>query len=86
MRAAARCAPRRLLCAPRRLIRHVAQLEKQKAIFNELVSHVTELCFNKCVPKPGSKLDSGETQCLSSCTMRFLETTQVVVQRMQRAK
>lgn len=32
-------------------------MEKQKAMFNELVSHVTELCFDKCVaafPRDGS--------------------------------
>jgi len=61
-------------------------MEKQKAMFNELVSHVTELCFDKCVSKPGAKLDGGEQSCLSNCTMRFLETNQVILQRLQRAK
>jgi import inner membrane translocase subunit TIM8 len=62
------------------------QMEKQKAVFNELVSHITELCFDKCVPKPGGKLDSSEQACLSSCTLRFLESNQVVLQRLQRSK
>ena len=61
-------------------------MEKQKAMFNELVSHVTELCFDKCVQKPGSKLDNSEQACLQSCTMRFLESSQVILQRIQRSK
>jgi hypothetical protein len=108
-------------------------MEKQKAMFNELVSHVTELCFDKCVAalrsprsdgssgsnsfaaprcvaKPGSKLDSSEQACISNCSLRacpvlacrnvlssprcapssacagFLESTNVVLQRIQRSK
>ena len=63
-----------------------AQMEKQKAMFNELVSHVTELCFEKCVTKPGTSLNSSEQTCLSSCTMRYLESSQVILQRIQRSK
>jgi len=55
-------------------------------MFNELVSHVTELCFDKCVAKPGSRLGGGETDCLSSCTLRFLEANQVILARLQRSK
>lgn len=86
------------------------QMEKQKAVFNELVvracavldsgctararltarvlcaqSHITEKCFEKCVPKPGNKLDSSEQACLSQCTLRFLESNQVILQRLQRS-
>jgi import inner membrane translocase subunit TIM8 len=61
-------------------------MEKQKAVFNELVSHITELCFDKCVPKPGNKLDGSEQACLSHCALRFLESNQVVLQRLQRSK
>ena len=61
-------------------------MEKQKAMFNELVSHITELCFTTCVPKPGGKLDSSEQACLQNCTLRFLESNQVILQRLQRSK
>ena len=55
-------------------------------MFNELVSHITDLCFDKCVSKPGSKTDSGEVSCLQNCTMRFLESNQVILQRLTRSK
>lgn len=32
------------------------QVEKQKAVFNELISHITSMCFEKCIPKPGGTL------------------------------
>jgi hypothetical protein len=41
-------------------------MEKQKAMFNELVSHVTELCFDKCVAalrSPRSDGSSGSNVC-----------------------
>lgn len=58
------------------------QQEKQKAVFNELISHITDKCFSLCIGKPGAKLDSSEQACLSSCSMRFLESNQVILQRL----
>ena len=59
------------------------QMEKQKAQFNELVSHITSKCFSLCVPKaPGKALDSYEQACLSQCALRFLESNEVVLTRL----
>ena len=30
-----------------------AQVEQKKAEFTQLVSHITDLCFDKCIAKPG---------------------------------
>ncbi|KAK7445348.1 mitochondrial import inner membrane translocase subunit TIM13 [Colletotrichum acutatum] len=31
-----------------------------------------ENCFEKCVPKPGSSLSSGETTCMTSCMEKYM--------------
>ncbi len=61
-----------------------SQEEKRKAEFNEVVAQLTEVCFDNCVSKPGNKLDSYETSCLSQCSLRYLETGQVILGRLQR--
>jgi|TARA_B110000977_G_scaffold199489_2_gene287039 import inner membrane translocase subunit TIM8 len=58
--------------------------EKRKAMFNEVVSKLADVCFDKCVSKPGSSLDRYETACLSQCALRYLETGQVIMGRIQR--
>ena len=66
--------------------RQHTQVEQQKAVFNELVSLITDKCFAKCVSTPGKSLSSGEQACVSQCTLRFLETNQVILQRLQQQK
>ena len=58
--------------------------EKRKAMFNEVVSKLADVCFDKCIAKPGSSLDRYETACLSQCALRYLETGQVIMGRIQR--
>jgi import inner membrane translocase subunit TIM13 len=33
---------------------------------------VNEHCFEKCVPKPGSSLSSGETTCFTQCMEKYM--------------
>ena len=33
-------------------------MEQQKAVFNELVSHITDMCYDKCIPKPGGESET----------------------------
>lgn len=40
-----------------------------------------ELCWDKCVEKPGSRLDSRTENCLSSCVDRFIDTTLAITGR-----
>ncbi|CDS13258.1 Putative Mitochondrial protein-transportingATPase [Lichtheimia ramosa] len=54
----------------------------------ELINKINEKCYEKCVPKPGSSLSSGEQACLSKCMDRYMEAWNVVsrayVSRIQR--
>ncbi|EFQ28592.1 Tim10/DDP family zinc finger [Colletotrichum graminicola] len=37
-----------------------------------LIEKLQENCFEKCVPKPGSSLSSGETTCMTSCMEKYM--------------
>ena len=56
--------------------------ENQKAAIQAAIAKLTETCWDKCVAKPGSKLSSGEEECLSNCAERFLDASVFVMQRM----
>lgn len=56
--------------------------ENQKAAVQAVIAKLTELCWDKCVQKPGSKLSSSETECLSNCAERFLDASLFIMQRM----
>uniref|UniRef100_A0A8I6ACB3 Mitochondrial import inner membrane translocase subunit n=1 Tax=Rattus norvegicus TaxID=10116 RepID=A0A8I6ACB3_RAT len=56
-------------------LQRLVAAEQQKAQFTAQVHHFMELCWDKCVEKPGSRLDSRTENCLSSCVDRFIDTT-----------
>uniref|UniRef100_A0A2R9CSX7 Mitochondrial import inner membrane translocase subunit n=1 Tax=Pan paniscus TaxID=9597 RepID=A0A2R9CSX7_PANPA len=56
-------------------LQHLVAAEQQKAQFTAQVHHFMELCWDKCVEKPGNHLDSCTENCLSSCVDHFIDTT-----------
>ncbi|KAG0032509.1 protein translocase subunit [Podila clonocystis] len=66
------------------------QVRSELALANaqELINKINEKCFAKCVPKPGSKLDSSEQACISKCMDRYMEAWNIVsrtyINRVQR--
>ncbi|EPE32695.1 Tim10-like protein [Glarea lozoyensis ATCC 20868] len=38
----------------------------------QLIEKVNEHCFDKCVPKPGTSLSSGETTCFTQCMEKYM--------------
>mmetsp|Transcript_9345 Transcript_9345/g.23986 ORF Transcript_9345/g.23986 Transcript_9345/m.23986 type:complete len:81 (+) Transcript_9345:100-342(+) len=55
--------------------------EKKKAAVNELVAKLTSVCWDKCVSSPGKKLSYSEDSCLRNCAARFLESSQLLLQK-----
>jgi import inner membrane translocase subunit TIM13 len=49
---------------------------------------LNEHCFERCVPKPGSSLSSGESTCYSQCMEKYMSAWNVVskqyINRIQR--
>ena len=60
--------------------------EQVRAQVQQTVARVTEVCWEKCIGTPGRSLSSREEACLSDCSRRFIETTQLVVQRFQQTQ
>ncbi|KAH9413279.1 mitochondrial import inner membrane translocase subunit Tim13-like [Dermatophagoides pteronyssinus] len=48
------------------------------ATIQELLSKITNKCFEKCISKPGTTLDSSETKCLNHCVDRFFDSYNIV--------
>ncbi|XP_010609007.2 mitochondrial import inner membrane translocase subunit Tim8 B [Fukomys damarensis] len=62
-------------------LQRMVAAEQQKAQFTAQVHHFMELCWDKCVEKPGNRLDSRTENCLSSCVDRFIDTTFAITSR-----
>lgn len=45
------------------------------------VHNFTDVCWDKCIEKPSSKLDSRTEACLVSCVERFIDTTLAITNR-----
>lgn len=61
-------------------------VESQKARFQAHVHNLTDICWEKCVEKPGSKMESKTESCLMNCVERFIDTTNFVVNRLSESR
>jgi len=50
------------------------QVRQESAMLNarQLIEKINEHCFERCIPKPGTSLSSGETGCFSSCMEKYM--------------
>lgn len=72
-----------------RLLKHISLFrlyisiiaEKQKAQVTQQIHEFNEICWDKCVDKPGNKLDGRTEQCLSNCVDRFIDTSLLITNR-----
>ncbi|KAK3908114.1 Mitochondrial import inner membrane translocase subunit Tim8 A [Frankliniella fusca] len=57
---------------------------QQLTALSELQAQVvefTDICWDKCMGTPGSKLDSKTQTCMQNCVERFLDVTMFVTNR-----
>ncbi|TVY57306.1 Mitochondrial import inner membrane translocase subunit tim13 [Lachnellula cervina] len=48
---------------------------RQEAAMNNarlLIEKINDHCFERCVPKPGTSLSSGETTCFTQCMEKYM--------------
>lgn len=58
--------------------------EKQKAMLNELVAKLTDVCWDKCCTgAPGTRLSSSESSCLTNCAQRYMDVSALIIRRLQ---
>ncbi|XP_023648393.1 mitochondrial import inner membrane translocase subunit Tim8 B [Paramormyrops kingsleyae] len=62
-------------------LQRMIAIEQQKAQFQAQVHNFTDVCWDKCVEKPGSKLDARTETCLVNCVERFIDTTLIITNR-----
>ncbi|XP_006642341.1 mitochondrial import inner membrane translocase subunit Tim8 B [Lepisosteus oculatus] len=62
-------------------LQRMLAVEQQKAQFQAQVHNFTDVCWDKCVDRPGSKLDSRTETCLVNCVERFIDTTLAITSR-----
>jgi import inner membrane translocase subunit TIM8 len=67
-------------------LQHFIEVEKQKQRFQQLVHQMTGLCWEKCMDKPGPKLDGRAEACLVNCVERFIDTSQFILSRLQQVQ
>ncbi len=42
------------------------------------LQNINDKCFERCVPKPGASLSSGEQTCLTGCMEKYMAAWNVV--------
>ncbi|KAI3354654.1 hypothetical protein L3Q82_019145 [Scortum barcoo] len=67
-------------------LQRMIAIEQQKAQFQAQVHTFTDVCWDKCVDSPGSKLDYRTETCLQSCVERFIDTTLTITNRFTQMK
>ena len=60
------------------------QVESQKAQLNVRVHSFTDICWDKCVDKIGPTMDGRTEKCVVSCVERFLDTTNFIINRLEK--
>jgi len=65
-------------------LQNFIEQETQKQRFQQLVHGLTENCWDTCVDKPSTRLDGKTEACLVNCVERFIDTTNFVVNRLDK--
>lgn len=50
-------------------------------LFTLQIHNFNEICWDKCIDKPGNKLDSKSEICLQNCVDRFIDTSLLITNR-----
>nr|XP_044997371.1 mitochondrial import inner membrane translocase subunit Tim8 A-like [Jaculus jaculus] len=67
-------------------LQHFIEVETQKQRFQQLVHQIMELCWEKCMDKPGPKLDSRAEAYFVNCIERFIDTSQFILNRLEQTQ
>ncbi|KAK9509922.1 hypothetical protein O3M35_004809 [Rhynocoris fuscipes] len=56
-------------------------VEREKAKLQAQIHEFSDICWEKCMDKPGSKLDSRTETCLVNCVDRFIDVSLLITNR-----
>lgn len=57
---------------------------QQSALIQATITTLSEKAFKACINKPGSTLTGKEAACVQAVTMKWLDTNQFMVGRLQK--
>lgn len=55
--------------------------EQIKAQIRAQIRKLNNICFDKCIEKPGGKLESKQETCVNNCIGRFLDSNGFIATR-----
>ncbi|XP_068180997.1 mitochondrial import inner membrane translocase subunit Tim8 A [Antennarius striatus] len=64
-------------------LQKLIDIESQKQRFHQAVHEIMDICWEKCMDKPGPKLDAKTQNCFSNCVERFIDTSQFILNRIE---
>ncbi|KAB0388598.1 hypothetical protein E2I00_013153 [Balaenoptera physalus] len=67
-------------------LQHFMEVESQKQRFQQLVHQMTKLHWEKCMDKPGPKLDSPAEACFVNCIGHFIDTSQFNLNQLEQTQ
>ncbi|XP_014248157.1 mitochondrial import inner membrane translocase subunit Tim8 [Cimex lectularius] len=56
-------------------------VEREKAKLQAQIHEFSDICWDKCMDKPGIKLDSRTETCLTNCVDRFIDVSLLITNR-----
>lgn len=62
-------------------IRRALEVEQAKARFQSQIHSFTDLCWDTCIDKPSTKLDSKTENCLMNCVERYIDSNLMLANR-----
>ena len=66
-------------------LKQFIEAETQRQQFQVLVHALTDKCWDLCVDKPSNRLDGKAETCLNNCVDRFFDTSNFIVNRLEKA-
>lgn len=60
-------------------------MEQQKIMVQAVMMKLTETAFDACITKPSNSLSSSEQSCITSVVGKYLDTSELVVGRLQQS-
>ena len=65
-------------------LQQFASAIQQSALIQATITTLSEKAFKACITKPGSSLSGKEAACVQAVTMKWLDTNQFMVGRLQK--
>merc|ERR1712086_237976 len=67
-------------------LQQFVQQAQQSAQTHAIMDKFTDMCFKKCIARPGTSMSSYEGECVANCMKRYIESKKFIVERFQQTQ